>query len=302
MNDIMKFSSVSKRFSDVQALDDISFSIPENTIFGLLGPNGAGKTTLIRIITKIFAADSGEIIFDGQNIKQQQYANIGYMPEEKGMYKKMKVGEQLIYLGQLKGLSKANAKEQSEFWLNKLGAGNWWNKKLEDLSKGMQQKAQFIATVIHRPKLLILDEPFSGLDPVNAELIKNEIYQLHREGTTIIFSTHRMEQVEEICNNIALINKGKLILSGEVADIKQSHKEHLFKVAFTGTPIINENQLFDIINMSENTIELKLKQSQTNNELLKYLIENGNTITAYYEILPTLNNIFINLVNKAQNE
>jgi ABC-2 type transport system ATP-binding protein len=302
MNDIMKFSSVSKRFSDVQALDDICFSIPENTIFGLLGPNGAGKTTLIRIITKIFAADSGEIIFDGQNIKQQQYANIGYMPEEKGMYKKMKVGEQLIYLGQLKGLSKANAKEQSEFWLNKLGAGNWWNKKLEDLSKGMQQKAQFIATVIHRPKLLILDEPFSGLDPVNAELIKNEIYQLHKEGTTIIFSTHRMEQVEEICNNIALINKGKLILSGEVAGIKQSHKEHLFKVAFNSTPIINENQLFDIINMSENTIELKLKKPQTNNELLKYLIENGNTITAYYEILPTLNNIFINLVNKAQNE
>ncbi len=302
MNDIMKFSSVSKRFSDVQALDDISFSIPENTIFGLLGPNGAGKTTLIRIITKIFAADSGEIIFDGQNIKEQHYANIGYMPEEKGMYKKMKVGEHLIYLGQLKGLSKIKAKEQSEFWLNKLGASDWWNKKLEDLSKGMQQKAQFIATVIHQPKLLILDEPFSGLDPVNAELIKNEIYQLHQQGTTIIFSTHRMEQVEEICNTIALINKGKLILNGDVAEIKQKHKEHLYKVAFNNLPVIDENQLFEVVNKSGNTIELKLKQPQYNNELLHYLISKGNTITAYYEILPTLNNIFINLVNKAQNE
>lgn len=302
MSDIMTFSGVSKRFSEVQALEDVSFGIPQNSIFGLLGPNGAGKTTLIRIVTKIFAADAGEIIFAGENIKQQHSANIGYMPEDKGMYKKMKVGEQLIYLGQLKGLSKQRAKQQTQLWLEKLGAADWWNKKLEDLSKGMQQKVQFIATVLHEPKLLILDEPFSGLDPVNAELIKNEIFALHKQGTTIIFSTHRMEQVEEICSNIALINKGKLILNGNVSEIKQTYKEHLFSIAFAQPPIFEPNPFFDIISVHENALTVKVNSFVGDNSVLNYFISKGNIITAFYEQLPSLNNIFITLVNKQNHE
>ena len=299
MSDIMTFSQVSKRFSDVQALQQVSFSIPENTIFGLLGPNGAGKTTLIRIITKIFAADQGEIFFDGADIKTQQYANIGYMPEEKGLYKKMQVGEHLVYLGRLKGLSKADAKAKTLYWLDKLGAGDWWNKKLEDLSKGMQQKAQFIATVLHDPKLIILDEPFSGLDPVNAELIKNEIYQLHQQGTTIIFSTHRMEQVEEICKTIALINKGQLILNGAVSEIKQQFKENKYVISFEKLPVIETNNLFVVDGVEENTITVKLNATTAPNTLLQHFIATGAQITAYYELLPSLNDIFITLVNKA---
>ncbi len=299
MSDIMTFSQVSKRFSDVQALQQVSFSIPENTIFGLLGPNGAGKTTLIRIITKIFAADQGEIFFDGADIKTQQYANIGYMPEEKGLYKKMQVGEHLVYLGRLKGLSKAAAKAKTLYWLDKLGAGDWWNKKLEDLSKGMQQKAQFIATVLHEPKLIILDEPFSGLDPVNAELIKNEIYQLHQQGTTIIFSTHRMEQVEEICKTIALINKGQLILNGAVSEIKQQFKENKYVISFEKLPVLETNNLFVVDSVEENTITVKLNATTAPNTLLQHFIATGAQITAYYELLPSLNDIFITLVNKA---
>lgn len=299
MSDIMTFSQVSKRFSDVQALQQVSFSIPENTIFGLLGPNGAGKTTLIRIITKIFAADQGEIFFDGADIKTQQYANIGYMPEEKGLYKKMQVGEHLVYLGRLKGLSKADAKAKTIYWLDKLGAGDWWNKKLEDLSKGMQQKAQFIATVLHDPKLIILDEPFSGLDPVNAELIKNEIYQLHQQGTTIIFSTHRMEQVEEICKTIALINKGQLILNGAVSEIKQQFKENKYVISFDKLPMLETSDLFVVDRVEDNTITVKLNATTAPNAILQYFIGTGAQLTAYYELLPSLNDIFITLVNKA---
>ena len=302
MGDIMTFSQVNKRFSDVQALQDVSFTIPENTIFGLLGPNGAGKTTLIRIITKIFAADSGQIVFDGSGIQTQQYANIGYMPEEKGMYKKMKVGEHLVYLGRLKGLKKSEAQDRSKYWLEKLGAGDWWNKKLEDLSKGMQQKTQFIATVLHNPKLLILDEPFSGLDPVNAEMIKNEIYQLHQQGTTIIFSTHRMEQVEEICKTIALINKGKLILNGEVTAIKQQFKQHKFLISFESLPEIEDNDLFTIDQINGQSVTVQLKSKNDQNQVLQYFINRNAIINAYYEILPSLNDIFISIVNKANHE
>lgn len=302
MGDIMTFSQVNKRFSDVQALQDVSFTIPENTIFGLLGPNGAGKTTLIRIITKIFAADSGHIVFDGSDIQTQQYANIGYMPEEKGMYKKMKVGEHLVYLGRLKGLKKSAAQERSKYWLEKLGAGDWWNKKLEDLSKGMQQKTQFIATVLHNPKLLILDEPFSGLDPVNAEMIKNEIYQLHQQGTTIIFSTHRMEQVEEICKTIALINKGKLILNGEVTAIKQQFKQHKFLISFESLPEIEDNDLFTVDKINGQSVTVQLKSKNDQNQVLQYFISRNAIINAYYELLPSLNDIFISIVNKANHE
>ena len=280
----------------------LSFSIPSNSIFGLLGPNGAGKTTLIRIITKIFAADTGEIIFDGKNIRGQKSDNIGYMPEEKGMYKKMKVGEQLLYLGQLKGLTKEMAKERATFWLEKLNAGDWWNKKLEDLSKGMQQKAQFIATVLHDPKLLILDEPFSGLDPVNSELIKNEIYNLHQQGVTIIFSTHRMEQVEEICKNIVLINKGKLVITGDVKTIKNNYKENIFRLSFSNINPIQTNDLFDIISQNENSVTLKLKKVNSGNELLQYFIHNGAEITSFNEILPSLTEIFIQLVKDPNHE
>jgi ABC-2 type transport system ATP-binding protein len=208
----IRFNLVCKSFGDVPALNDISFVIPEGSIFGLLGPNGAGKTTLIRIITHILAPDSGSITFQGKDLSALGYGFIGYMPEEKGMYRKMKVGEHLVYLGRLKGLSKSTAENRIKYWLNRLEADNWWDKKIQDLSKGMQQKVQFIATVLHEPKLLILDEPFSGLDPVNADLLKDEIFQLHQQGTTILFSTHRMEQVEEICDKIALIDKGKLII------------------------------------------------------------------------------------------
>jgi ABC-2 type transport system ATP-binding protein len=302
MGDIMTFSQVSKRFSDVQALQDVTFGIPDNTIFGLLGPNGAGKTTLIRIITKIFAADSGEIVFNGAQIGAQKYANIGYMPEEKGMYKKMKVGEHLVYLGRLKGLSKQDAKTKATFWLEKLGAGDWWNKKLEDLSKGMQQKAQFIATVLHEPQLLILDEPFSGLDPVNAELIKNEIYQLHTKGHTIIFSTHRMEQVEEICNTIGLINKGKLILNGGVDEIKQTYKQHKYFLKAEG-PITNAtSDLFTTETIEGNTITLKINPQVTGNQVLQFFIQQGTAIQSFYEILPSLNDIFITRVNQSNHE
>ena len=299
MQDIMTFNGINKSFGEVQALKDISFSIPANSIFGLLGPNGAGKTTLIRIITKIFAADSGQILFAGENMNADDYSNIGYMPEEKGMYKKMKVGEHLIYLGRLKGLSKVKAKERSEFWLNKLNASDWWNKKLEDLSKGMQQKTQFIATVLHEPKLLILDEPFSGLDPVNAELIKNEIYNLHKQGTTIIFSTHRMEQVEEICKNIVLINKGNKVIDGEVASIKNRFKENKYKIGFTGVPLLNSNDRFDVLEQNDNNMIVKLKGDTSRNSLLQNFIQQNAEINLFQEILPSLNEIFIHLVNDA---
>lgn len=302
MSDIMTFNNINKTFGDVQALQDVSFSIPANSIFGLLGPNGAGKTTLIRIITKIFAADNGDIIFNGENIRGQKSDNIGYMPEEKGMYKKMKVGEQLLYLGRLKGLTKQQAKERSEYWLEKLNAADWGNKKLEDLSKGMQQKVQFIATILHDPKLLILDEPFSGLDPVNSELIKNEIYNLHQQGVTIIFSTHRMEQVEEICKNIVLINKGKLVITGDVKEIKNNFKQNMYKLSFSTTIITQTNDLFELVSENENTITIKLKEIDKGNSLLQYFIRNGAEITSFNEILPSLTEIFIQLVKEVNHE
>lgn len=302
MPDIMEFREVVKTFSDVKALNGVSFRIPQNSIFGLLGPNGAGKTTLIRIITKIFAADSGEIIFDGINIKEQQSANIGYMPEEKGMYKKMKVGEQLIYLSALKGIPKKIAKERIEYWFHKLEVKDWWNKKVQDLSKGMQQKAQFIATVLHQPKLLILDEPFSGLDPVNAEMIKNEIYELHEQGVTIIFSTHRMEQVEEICKNIVLINKGNVVISGEVRDIKQQFKQHKFNVGFSGNQQIESNELFQITAQYDHSITIQLNNTASHNQILRYFIDRQIEVSSFNEILPTLNDIFISLVKEDNRE
>lgn len=294
MSAILEFENVKKKFGDVHALNGINFSIPAQTIFGLLGPNGAGKTTLIRIITNILAADEGRVIFNGTTLQSK---SIGYMPEEKGMYKKMKVGEHLIYLAKLRGLKTKDAKEKIQYWLKKLQAEDWWNKKIEDLSKGMQQKIQFISTVVHEPALLILDEPFSGLDPVNAEIIKNEIYELQKSDTTILFSTHRMEQVEEICEQIALINKGSVIVNGTVKDIKQSFKENIFYLGTDASEIPEQPELFKLIGKKKDAFLIALSGASSQNDLLLFLINHGIQIHYFEEAFPSLNEIFIKLVN-----
>src|SRR5215212_3768336 len=245
---IVELRNLKKYFATQKAVDDISFSIEKGSIFGLLGPNGAGKTTLIRMITGIFFPDEGEIIFNGKKFDPiNDVINIGYMPEERGLYKKMKIGEQALYLAQLKGLSRSDAMRLIKEWFTRLEMQSWWNKKVEDLSKGMSQKLQFVTTVLHQPKLIILDEPFSGLDPVNSNIIKDEIYGLAKKGATIIFSTHRMEQVEEICDHIVLINKGKKILDGSVKNVKQEFKKNLFHIGFASEPANAFNNSFEIV-------------------------------------------------------
>jgi ABC-2 type transport system ATP-binding protein len=229
---ILSLDNVVKQYHNHTAVDQVSFDIPKGIVFGLLGPNGAGKSSLIRIITSITAADEGVILLDGEPINEMTSSHMGYMPEERGLYKKMKVGEQLLYLAQLKGMDKKEAKESIKNWFIKFGIEDWWGKKVEELSKGMQQKIQFIATVVHNPKLLILDEPFSGLDPINTNLIKDEIAELNRQGTSIIFSTHRMEQVEKVCDRIVLINQGKVILEGDVDQVQQEYKDNIFRIEF----------------------------------------------------------------------
>src|SRR3954466_4053809 len=249
---ILELHNLKKYFATQKAVDDISFSIEQGSIFGLLGPNGAGKTTLLRMITGIFYPDEGEIVFNDKKfdaLADNQF--IGYMPEERGLYKKMKIGEQALYLARLKGLSKSEAMEKIKYWFVKLGMESWWNKKVEDLSKGMSQKLQFVTTVLHEPKLVILDEPFSGLDPVNANLIKDEIFRLAQNGSTIIFSTHRMEQVEEICDHIVLVNQGKKILDGTVKNIKQDFKENLFSIGFSSMPANTHNDAFEIVKQND---------------------------------------------------
>lgn len=267
------------------------------SIFGLLGPNGAGKTSLIRIITTITAADSGKIFLNDHPLNHLHPNEIGYMPEERGLYKKMKVGEQLLYLAQLKGLSSKDAKIKLRNWLEKFEILSWWDKKIGDLSKGMSQKVQFIATVVHDPSLIILDEPFSGLDPINANLIKDEIYQLKEKGASILFSTHRMEQVEEICEDIVLINKGKILLYGGVDKIKNDFKEHLFSVKYNGNlpeSISDHNYL--IVSKTSNEIVFKAGVDQTSNDLLRNLINSHVNIVSFNEIMPSLNEIFIKIV------
>lgn len=296
----IRFNLVCKSFGDVPALNDISFVIPEGSIFGLLGPNGAGKTTLIRIITHILAPDSGSITFQGKDLSALGYGFIGYMPEEKGMYRKMKVGEHLVYLGRLKGLSKSTAENRIKYWLNRLEADNWWDKKIQDLSKGMQQKVQFIATVLHEPKLLILDEPFSGLDPVNADLLKDEIFQLHQQGTTILFSTHRMEQVEEICDKIALIDKGKLIIEGGVKEIKSQFREHLYELETDHPLPANTSDIFSIIHSETGKHLIRLQNGKSSNQLLQFCLDAGLQIQGYREILPSLHEVFKKLVQSEE--
>lgn len=298
---LLQLNHLKKNFATQKAVNDISLSIEKGQIFGLLGPNGAGKTTLIRMITGIFYPDEGEIIFDGRKFDPvNDIAYIGYMPEERGLYKKMKIGEQTLYLAQLKGLNKQDATHKIKEWFRKFDMESWWNKKVEDLSKGMSQKLQFVTTVLHEPKLIILDEPFSGLDPVNANLIKDEIYELAQRGATIIFSTHRMEQVEEICDHIALVNKGEKILDGTVKQVKQDFKENLFKVSFAGQLLAEHTAtfLFDVVKRTENTLVIQRKDDFSNNDIIQYFISRGLQIESFNEVLPSLNEIFIRLVDK----
>ena len=297
MDPLLRLSNLKKYYATQKAVDDISFEIQKGSIFGLLGPNGAGKTTLLRMITGIFYPDGGDIILDGKPFNSiDDIQKIGYMPEERGLYKKMKIGEQALYLAQLKGLSKAEATEKIKYWFKKFEMETWWNKKVEDLSKGMSQKLQFVITVLHEPKLIILDEPFSGLDPLNANLIKEEIYNLAKKGATIIFSTHRMEQVEEICDHIVLMNLGKKILDGTVTDIKQQFKENNFLIQTDNEVTINPNPIFTTVSNAHNKILVKINEGYQSNDVLKYLLQENVNIVAYNELLPSLNDIFIKLV------
>lgn len=299
MKPILTVNNLKKNFSGQKAVDDISFSIEQGSVFGLLGPNGAGKTTLLRMITGIFFPDEGTIMLDGQPFEPlRDNAFIGYMPEERGLYKKMKIGEQVLYLAQLKGLSKKEAMQNIKEWFIKFQMESWWNKKVEDLSKGMSQKLQFVTTVVHKPKLIILDEPFSGLDPVNANLIKDEIFRLAKEGATIIFSTHRMEQVEEICDHIVLVNKGNKILDGTVGNIKQDFKENIFEIGFDQNVLAEHTaiHLFDVKEVNDKKIRIRINDGFSNNDVLQFFVNKGLNIRSFNEVLPSLNDIFIKLV------
>jgi len=297
MEPLLSLRQVKKYYATQKAVDDISFDIQKGSIFGLLGPNGAGKTTLLRMITGIFYPDEGTIFFEGAPFKpSEDIRKIGYMPEERGMYKKMKIGEQALYLAQLKGLSKAEATEKIKYWFRKFEMETWWKKKVEDLSKGMSQKLQFVITVLHEPSLIILDEPFSGLDPVNANLIKDEIFGLAKKGATILFSTHRMEQVEEICDQIVLVNLGKKILDGTVASIKQQFKENIFSIEADQIEKITDTAIFTILKKEGQKVFVKINNDNTSNQVLAHLLQNNHQINSYHEVLPTLNEIFIKLV------
>jgi ABC-2 type transport system ATP-binding protein len=297
--------NITKRYSNHLALDDVSLNIPEKSIFGLLGPNGAGKTTLIRIINQIIEADSGDVTIFGEKLQQKHIGTIGYLPEERGLYKKLKVGEQLIYLAQLKGLSRKEATEKSKAWITKFEIKDWWNKKVEDLSKGMAQKVQFISTVMHEPKLIILDEPFSGFDPVNAQLITSEILELKEKGCTIIFSTHRMETVEDLCDHIALINKAKKILDGSKKQVKDAYKTNTFVVEHQGSFSITSDkyELLEQRTREENFFQsvLKIREGVSPNLLIRDLID-ITEVHNFVEKVPTMSEIFIGLVKGGSHE
>ena len=295
---LLELHNLKKYYATQKAVDDISFSVEPGTIFGLLGPNGAGKTTLLRMITGILYPDSGSILFKGEPFDaMKDVEQIGYMPEERGLYKKMKIGEHALYLAQLKGLEKNEALRLIKEWFIKLEMQSWWNKKVEDLSKGMSQKLQFVTTVLHDPKLIILDEPFSGLDPVNSNIIKEEIFKLAKRGATIIFSTHRMEQVEEICDQIVLVNKGQKILDGSVKEVKQQFKQNLFKIGLDFNSSLGNSKVFEVIKENEDhSLIVKIQQGYTPNDVLLHYINQNIPIHSFQEILPSLNEIFIQLV------
>jgi ABC-2 type transport system ATP-binding protein len=305
MNSIVEVKNVNKQFGDYIALNNVSFTIPEGSIYGLLGPNGAGKTTLIRIINQITMPDSGEVFLDGKKLRPSDIQHIGYMPEERGLYKTMRVGEQCLYLAQLKGLSKVEAKKQLKYWFEKLAIEGWWNKKIQELSKGMAQKIQFVVTVLHKPKLLILDEPFSGFDPVNANLIKDEIIELNKQGTSIIFSTHRMESVEEMCDYIALIHKSNKLIEGKLIDVKKEFRTNTFEVGIISPNV--DGLMYDLTQKFKVTqtnfkslnddIKLDIQLGEHNsNELLSILTKNGQVIH-FMEKIPSVNDIFIQTVS-----
>jgi ABC-2 type transport system ATP-binding protein len=304
MKDILVTKEVSKYYGKVAALSKVSLQIPENCIYGFLGPNGAGKTTLIRIINQITYPDQGEVLFQGEPLKPEHIAMIGYLPEERGLYKSMKVGEQALYLAQLKGLTKAEAKKRLKYWFERLEIGDWWNKKIQELSKGMAQKIQFIVTVLHEPKLLIFDEPFSGFDPINATIIKDEILQLKEKGASIIFSTHRMESVEELCEHIALIHQSEKILDGRLSDIKKAYKNNIFDVGVAieeGDSLLKElSEKFEIKSSNYQSKEKQLDftvQLSTHDSagLLGYLT-NKATVNHFVEKVPSANEIFIQTI------
>ncbi len=303
MPDILKIENVSKRYSNHIALDNVSFQIPEKSVFGLLGPNGAGKTSLIRIINQITGPDEGEIFFKGEKLQAKHIEQIGYLPEERGLYKKMTVGDQVLYLARLKGLSKQEARKRMRLWFEKFEMQGWWKKKVEELSKGMQQKVQFIVTVIHEPELLILDEPFSGFDPINAQLIKNEILDLKKKGATVIFSTHNMGSVEELCDHIALINKSKKILDGSVKDIRKAFRTNTYQISFRGNVMGFTNALWTGAEVLEkhteddvHTFTLKVLHNLTPNQLLQAVLPTCELLS-FNEIIPSMNDIFIRKVN-----
>lgn len=298
---LLELRDIVKQYRNVRAVDHVSFTLEKGAMFGLLGPNGAGKTSLIRIITTITGADSGSIAFDGEPLRGRHAAQIGYLPEERGLYRKMRVGEHLMYLARLKGLTRADARKQLDFFADRFDIGGWWNKKVEELSKGMQQKIQFISTIIHRPILIILDEPFSGLDPINANLIRDEIRRLNSEGATVIFSTHRMEQVEQICSSIVLINKGQKVLEGNVAAIRDRYKRGEFRVTFEGALPTELERRFTLVSVSEGTLVLRADSGETPNNVMRALLNNGLVMNSFEEIKPSLNEVFIQTVNGEAN-
>lgn len=295
---ILSIQNVVKTYGNYTAVDHVSFDMPRGCVFGMLGPNGAGKTSLIRMITTITAPDSGAIVLEGEKLNFRTPEKIGYMPEERGLYKKMKVGEHLLYLAQLKGLTKAAAQKEIDHWLTKFDIRDWWNKKIEDLSKGMQQKIQFIATVVHKPPLLILDEPFTGLDPINTNLIKDEIAELNAAGTSIIFSTHRMESVEEMCDYIVLINRGRNVLYGEVGAIKDEYKENIYRVDYAGDLPAGFAEHFPVKKQGEGTVTVQVADEAASTGLLRYLVQHQVRVRGFNEILPTFNEIFIKRVGE----
>ena len=299
---MLRCIDVCKSFGEKVALDHVSVDIPKGKIFGLLGPNGAGKTTLIRIINRITIPGSGHVLFDGRPITQEDVEKIGYLPEERGLYRKMKVGEQAMYFAQLKGMSSAQASAELKKWFGKFGIENWWNKKVEELSKGMAQKVQFITTVVHKPSLLILDEPFSGFDPVNAQLIREEILRLKEEGATIILSTHNMESVEELCDNIALINKSKVVIAGGVDEIRHKYGNNNVEVIYTSEEPLADAQSFRVLSDGDDagrhTAVLELAEGAGSNDALKDLLAQGVTVNSFKELVPRMNDIFIKLVTE----
>ncbi len=301
---LIKCTDVCKSFGEKVALDHVSIDIPKGKIFGLLGPNGAGKTTLIRIINRITIPNGGEVLFDGRPITQDDVEKIGYLPEERGLYRKMKVGEQAMYFAQLKGMSSREAAKELKKWFVRFGIESWWNKKVEELSKGMAQKVQFITTVVHKPSLLILDEPFSGFDPVNAQIIREEILRLKEEGATIILSTHNMESVEELCDNIALINKSHVVITGGVDEIRHKYGNNNVELIYTGSAIEPKDGIFKVLSDNDDTgrhtAVLELEGGSDTNGTLKAIMEQGVTINSFKELVPRMNDIFIKLVTEEE--